>query len=100
MKRIIALAIAILVLGGCASKEATNENAGATTSVATPSSAEGCTVTETEEMYVAEMYACADRSTRVYVFSTSSARDNWRKAAEEFGSVVVGQGDTWLEVKA
>lgn len=57
---------------------------------------------ETEELYVRELFSCEREegtTTNVYTFNTSSARDSWREIAEEFGTVVVDEGDTWLEVR-
>ena len=95
MRRIIALTVAVLILGGCSSNDPEP-------AAAPPSSAptEGCTATPSEELFVLKMSECAARSTRVYEFADSTARDNWRKAAEGFGTVVLGSGDTWLEVKS
>lgn len=99
MKRTIALAAAVLILGGCGGKA--NESAApATSPPAASAPTDGCSAETSEEMYVAELYNCASRSTKVYKFQTATARDDWRKAAEGFGTVVLNQGDTWLEVKA
>lgn len=56
---------------------------------------------DTEELYVRELFDCerGGETTSVYTFNTSSARDSWREIAEEFGTVVVDEGDTWLEVE-
>ena len=55
---------------------------------------------ETDELYVQELHDCErdDETTSVYTFASSSARDSWREIAEEFGAVVLTEGDTWLEV--
>lgn len=99
MYRTIALAAAVLTLAGCGGQAATNA-APTTTAPAATAPTAGCTAEKTEELYVSELYTCAGRATSVYTFASQTARDNWRKAAEQVGSVVVGQGDTWLEVKA
>lgn len=55
---------------------------------------------DTEEVFVSELYKCerGGAETSVYTFASSSARDSWRDVAEKFGTVVIDQGDTWLEV--
>jgi hypothetical protein len=55
---------------------------------------------ETEELYVQELHECErdGETTSVYTFASSGARDSWREIAEEFGTQVVAEGDTWLEV--
>ena len=88
------LAAVVLGVAGCGGPDEPQSAASSAASL------DGCTVAETEELYVTEMYRCEARSTRVYLFNTSTARDSYRKVAEEFGAVVAGQGDTWLEVKA
>jgi len=52
----------------------------------------------TEEMFVRALYACNGNS--LYVFDSSSARDNWSKFATQFGGVELKRGTTWLLVKA
>lgn len=94
MTRVLALAVAaVFVLAGCGTDDVNLPNV-----VTNPAPTVGCTVTDTEELYVASLYDCDDTS--VYLFNTKDARDSWRKAAEEFGTVVVGEGDLWLEVKS
>lgn len=90
---IAAVFIAGLLVAGCGGKDANSSS-----SVPSVAPTAGCEKAATEELYVTEMYECS-RGTNVYLFNTSTARDSYRKVAEEFGSVVVGQGDTWLEVK-
>jgi hypothetical protein len=97
MNRIIAVVAAVLILGGCSSNDPAPA---AAPTVAATAPTEGCTATATEELFVLKMSECTARATRVYEFADTAARDNWRKAAESIGTVVVGTGDTWLEVKA
>jgi hypothetical protein len=103
VRKLIAVPILVaLAVGGCGGKDAAGGGGGGTTTTSAPSGAPttDCTATDTEELYVTKMYDCNTRGTRVYLFNTSTAKDSYWKAAAEFGSVKVAEGDTWLEVKA
>lgn len=56
---------------------------------------------DSDELYVRERFTCErdGATTSVYTFNTSSALDSWLEVAEEFGAVVVAEGDTWVEVE-
>ena len=89
----------LLLLAGCASSSGT---ATVTAGQATvdPTVQAGCSSSHevsTEEMYVAHLINCDGNS--LYVFNDSTARDNYRKVAEQFGAVVLREGETWLIVK-
>jgi hypothetical protein len=57
---------------------------------------------ETEELYVRALFTCTKQNgskTSIYTFNDGTAKANWRKIAEGFGSVVPNEGSTWLETK-
>ena len=85
-------ALAVVVLGGCGGE---SDSEGQNPADAAPTA--GCTKTDTEELYVRELYDCPDGS--VYLFNDNTARDNWRKVGESVGAVVLDEGDKWLKVK-
>lgn len=88
---------AVLTLGGCGGSSDKDDAAG------NGAPTTGCTETKSEELYVKQMFSCADRNpaTRVYTFESTTARDNYLTAAASFGAVnKVGEGDLWIEVKA
>lgn len=87
----IALAGA-LALTACG--HGSSSTAGAHAAAAAPTT--GCSPESTEELYVRKLYDCG--STSVYIFDSSSARDDWRKIAESTGTVINEQGDRWLTV--
>jgi len=88
---------AVLTLGGCGGSGKDDKAAGGSDAPTT-----GCTETKSEELYVKQMYSCADRNpaTRVYIFDSTTARDNYWTAAESMGAAKVGEGALWLETKA
>jgi hypothetical protein len=94
---VLSILAGALVLSGCGGTKATES---ATSDTANDAPTSGCTVGATDEIYVTKMYECPSRATRVYLFNTSTAKGDYWKAAAEFGSVKVAEGDTWLEVKA
>lgn len=87
---------AMLTVGGCGGNDKAADDKAAGDSAPTT----GCTETASEELYVSQMFDCADRKTRVYTFADKAARENWWTAASAAGSVKVTEGETWLEVKA
>jgi hypothetical protein len=57
---------------------------------------------DNEELFTKARYNCVHedgRETTVYTFINNDARDNWLDIANEFGVVVVNEGDGWLEVQ-
>lgn len=58
----------------------------------------GCTEVDTKEMYVQHAYACPD-GTRVVTFADESARDDYVRVAEHFGTVVLDFGPTWARIR-
>lgn len=58
----------------------------------------GCTEVDTREMYVQHAYACPD-GTRVVTFADESARDDYVRVAEHFGTVVLDFGPTWAHIR-
>lgn len=96
--RPILTALALAMLAGCGGDDA------APTSSQSLGDDLGCdsfTEGETDELFVRDLYECErdGETTNVYTFASSSARDSWREVAEEFGTTVVDEGDTWLEVE-
>jgi hypothetical protein len=53
---------------------------------------------ETGELFVENAYGCVHGGTtyRVYEFANAEAQENWKGVAEEFGAVVVAEGDDWI----
>ena len=94
MKRYIAGVALALVLAACSS--GTNQ----ASSSSDPRADAGCPSAQeesTEELYVLHLYKCGEHS--LYVFKDNSARDNWRRIAEQVGGVVLKEGDAWLLAK-
>lgn len=56
---------------------------------------------ETEELFVRELYECGDGEAvnRLYTFNTAKGRDDWLAIAEDFGAVVLDEGDDWVLVE-
>jgi hypothetical protein len=101
MRKITAVlaAAVVLTVGGCGGNDKAASSSGSTT--AQPSApTTSCALTASDELYVSQMFDCADRGTRVYTFADKAARDNYWTAASAVGSVKVSEGETWLEVKA
>ena len=92
---------ALLLIAGLAGCGSGTKADAATNPQAAAMAAAGCPAAVaqvTEEMFVRALYACNGNS--LYVFDSSSARDNWSKFATQFGGVELKRGTTWLLVKA
>lgn len=59
---------------------------------------DGCSEIEAKELYVQRAYECPD-GTRVVTFADDSARDDYLRTAEHFGTVKVDSGTRWLRVR-
>lgn len=57
----------------------------------------GCHEVPSSELYVQQTYACDDGS-RVVVFATDAARDDYLAVAEHFGAATLGVGRRWAHV--
>jgi hypothetical protein len=101
MKKIAIIVAAIAVLAtGCGGAKAAQGDplfpAPASSAAQAKAPVEGCKQTTTEELYVQRLYDCGDHL--VYVFADSSARDDWKMAAEHFGTTVQSEGEDWVTV--
>lgn len=96
--RLIAVGVLFVTLAGCGDDDPAPVDA---SSLADELDCASLEPEESEELYVRELFTCErdGETTSVYTFNTSSARDSWLEVAEEFGAVVVAEGDTWLEVE-
>lgn len=59
---------------------------------------DGCSEIEAKELYVQRAYECQD-GTRVVTFADDSARDDYLRTAEHFGTVTVDRGQGWARVR-
>jgi hypothetical protein len=99
MTRRLAVVVVALafVVSGCGG----GEGVGGGTEPQDQAGCDSLVETPTEEMFVLKLFDCTTggEKTKVYTFNDSAARDNWRKAGEQFGAVVLDSGDRWLKVK-
>ncbi len=104
MKRFTGLTIVLvtLALTGCSSSSdvsghPSNDDGGYQQAL-------GCTSVQSKpsgEIYAQDRVTCttAAGDVTVYTFAGPEARDNWRGVAEQLGSKVLREGDTWLAVE-